>query len=131
MTEHKFFKKEYPCVPCLIEKELYPLIEDNYNDKLTILKKLEKIIIRDDLGFETYRNYYHDKWSLEHIKIINEKLLRLEKMVFDNIDLSDVLSEVVILQYTSRYFANQDMNYLEKSNYLKSQKNYPQTRLYK
>ena len=132
MTHYKIKANDKTlCVACLIEKELILLVENDYHNKMKILQTLDKAIIRNDIILKgSFEDYYGEPISHKHAVIINDKLLKIESMIFDNANQSDVLKEVGIIQYTSRLFADQDKHDQEKVSYLRSQKNYAEYREY-
>ena len=116
--KHKFSgSKDLPCVPCIIEKELYPLIDENYENKIKILKVFEKIIVRDSTNQE--KPLDNSSASLTRQQRINNQLTKIQSMIYDNADKLDVLSEIEILQFEVRYIQHQKQYGEDQQSFLK------------
>lgn len=121
MTEFKITgTKKDPCTPCIVEKELFPLIENHYDDKIKILKLFDKLIVRGGQFGEPHQKYRQHYISPNRIDKINQKLLELELMIFDNADQIEVLSAVEIIQYELRYAVNMELDHIAEQKFTKN-----------
>ena len=88
------------CLPCLVQEKILPLIENEYHEKMPILKLLDTIIIRNDKDISAYKDHYHANTSIEDITKCNKTLRHIEEMIFNNQNQVDVLAEIEIVSLT-------------------------------